>query len=117
MKKVISIDLGASNGRLILAKLKDNILQLEELHRFKNEPIEKNNHLFWDINYIFQEIEKGLKKYTKNYQEPLHGIGIDTWGVDFGFISDENKILENTFSYRDNQTTDMKKVVYEKTAK
>src|SRR5690625_6481530 len=84
MKKVISIDLGASNGRLILAKLKDNILQLEELHRFKNEPIEKNNHLFWDINYIFQEIEKGLKKYTKNYQEPLHGIGIDTWGVEIG---------------------------------
>src|SRR5690625_117083 len=116
MKKVISIDLGASNGRLILAKLKDNILQLEELHRFKNEPIEKNNHLFWDINYIYQEIEKGLKKYTKNYQEPLHGIGIDTWGVDLGFISDKNKILENPCSYRDTYTVHVMEEVHEKIA-
>ncbi|MEI3606458.1 rhamnulokinase family protein [Pseudogracilibacillus sp. SE30717A] len=104
MKKVISVDLGASNGRLILMKLQDNQLELEVLHRFTNEPIKRDDHLFWDITTIFREIITGLKTYAANFEGPLDGIGVDTWGVDFGLISWENELLEDPYSYRDTHT-------------
>lgn len=117
MKKVISVDLGASNGRLILVKLTKNKLLLEELHRFKNEAVKKDTHLFWDISYIFQEIKAGLKKYTEMYKDSLDGIGIDTWGVDFGFVSFENELLEDPYSYRDTHTNKIMSEVHEKVGK
>src|SRR5699024_5829266 len=114
MKKVISDDLGASNGRVILVKLTKNKLLLEELHRFKNEAVKKDTHLFCDISYIFQEIKAGLQKYTEMYKDSLDGIGIDTWGVDFGFVSFENELLEDPYSYRDTHTNKIMSEVHEK---
>lgn len=104
MQHVIAIDLGASNGRLMLAQLDKKKLTLTELHRFPNGPIEKENELFWDIKSIMNEIEIGLKKYSDQYGEPLLGIGVDTWGVDFGFISSNNELLENPYCYRGSHT-------------
>lgn len=114
MKRVISVDLGASNGRLILVKLKNNKIQLEELHRFKNEPVERNSHLFWNISNIFHEIITGLKLFSNKYKEPLDGIGVDTWGVDFGLISDNDELLEDPYSYRDTHTIGVMSKVHRK---
>ncbi|MCB2723333.1 hypothetical protein KQ784_15405, partial [Listeria monocytogenes] len=36
VKHYVAVDIGASSGRLILGKLVDEKLQLEEIHRFKN---------------------------------------------------------------------------------
>lgn len=104
MKRVIAIDLGASNGMLVLAQLNDGKLDLKELHRFPNGPIKKDNQLFWDISSIMEEIKTGLKKYADHYEGPLHGIGIDTWGVDFGLVSGANTLLELPYSYRGSHT-------------
>ncbi len=114
MKRVISIDLGASNGRLILVKFTTDRFELEELHRFTNEPVKKGIHLHWDINYIFQEIITGLQKYTNMYSKPLDGIGVDTWGVDVGLISSDDELLEDPFSYRDTHTTEVLSFVHDK---
>jgi len=114
MRKVIAVDLGASSGRLLVAKFHKQKLVMEELHRFANEPIEKGEHLFWDISFFLNEIKNGLKKYVKKYGASVSGIGIDTWGVDFGLISDEDMLLEDPYAYRDTHTIEMLPKVHEK---
>lgn len=113
MTRVIAIDLGASNGRLILSVLKDRKITLEEIHRFPNEPLAKDGHLYWDIDSIKREIMKGLKKYTEQYSEEIHGIGIDTWGVDFGFVGSDGELLENPYAYRDTHTNEIMAEVHQ----
>mgnify|MGYP001293284984 CR=1 FL=1 len=117
MSKVVSIDLGASNGRLILLTYENDHLYVEEVHRFTNEPIYQNNRLHWNISYILNEIKIGLKKYQERYEEPLNSIGVDTWGVDFGLINTENELVQNPYSYRDIHTLSIMKEVYKKIEK
>src|SRR5690625_1394786 len=107
MKKVIELDLGASYGRLIIVTLKQQKLMIEELHRFSNEPVEKKGHFFWDMSAIFAEIKKGLNKYVVEYGTNIDGIGFDTWGVDFGIVSQEGILLEDPYSYRDTHTNEI----------
>ncbi|MEZ4629231.1 MAG: hypothetical protein R2880_00625 [Deinococcales bacterium] len=65
----IAIDLGASSGRLIVAKLFNNRLELEELHRFANEPVKALDHVYWDILKLWHEIKEGLRLYAQRYGE------------------------------------------------
>ena len=37
MKNYIAIDIGASSGRLILSYFENEVIQLEEIYRFKNK--------------------------------------------------------------------------------
>ena len=39
LMKVLAIDLGASSGRVMQAVYNGSSLQLSEVHRFKNEPV------------------------------------------------------------------------------
>ncbi|RKL66213.1 rhamnulokinase [Salipaludibacillus neizhouensis] len=117
MKKVIAIDLGASNGRLILATLfNKSKLEITEIHRFSNEPIQKNGHLHWNISYLFHEILKGLRLYLEGNPVAIDGVGVDTWGVDFGLLSQDGKLLEDPYSYRDTHTVNVMDEVHEKLA-
>lgn len=114
MKKVIAVDLGASNGRLMLATWNGKKIHMEELHRFPNEPTKSDKHLFWDIPFIMNEIKSGFKKYVQKYGDTVDGIGIDTWGVDFGLIAEEDELLENPYCYRDTHTIKIMDEVHQK---
>ena len=67
MKYYLAIDIGASSGRHIIGYYKNNELALDEVYRFKNGVKEKNNHLIWDIDNIFQEVKNGIKIALKKY--------------------------------------------------
>lgn len=103
MNYFLAVDIGASSGRHILGYIENSKIKLEEIHRFKNETYIENNHLCWDLNYLFKEIKKGLKK-CKSLEKIPKCLGIDTWGVDFVLLDDEDKILGETASYRDTRT-------------
>ncbi|MCF7944383.1 MAG: rhamnulokinase, partial [Spirochaetia bacterium] len=77
MKKYIAIDLGASNGRVIVGDLE----QFEVLNRFVTRNEKVHGSVYWDILYIFSEIKKGLAKAFSKYGDEIVSIGIDTWGV------------------------------------
>ena len=104
MYRVLAFDLGASNGRLTAIELNDQQLSLHEVHRFDNKMIEESGHIYWDYSYLFYEMLQGLRKAEERWGEDLHGIGIDTWGVDHGFINEHGKLIANPLSYRDTCT-------------
>lgn len=111
MGNVLAIDLGASNGRLILAAYNKGRLTINEIHRFSNEPVVKENRLFWDIDYLYDEILKGLNLLFSNHTVHLDGISVDTWGVDFGMLSKDGRLLQNPLSYRNEHTLEDMNIV------
>jgi rhamnulokinase len=103
-KHFLAFDLGASSGRAILGTLKDDQLELLEIHRFVNQMQLINGHYFWNIFNLFNELKTGLKKCVKDYEIQPESIGIDTWGVDFAHLTREGLILSLPFAYRDSRT-------------
>ena len=102
-KYYFAVDLGATSGRTILGTLADGKLEQEELTRFPNNLIETGGHFYWDIYALYLEMIKGLQIVGKR-GIALSSIGIDTWGVDFVFIGDDDAILRNPMAYRDPHT-------------
>ena len=102
-KYYFAVDLGATSGRTILGTLVGGKLEQEELTRFPNNLIETGGHFYWDIYALYLEMIKGLQIVGKRDID-LSSIGIDTWGVDFVFIGDDDAILRNPMAYRDPHT-------------
>ena len=100
MNRYAAVDLGASNGRVIVG----NLDKIEVMHRFPSSSFEENGSLFWDIESIFSEIKTGLKKAFRKYPGEIKSIGVDTWGVDFVLLDDNGTIIGNPYHYRDNMT-------------
>ena len=100
-----AVDLGATSGRTILGTLSEGKINLEEVTRFPNNLIEQGGHFYWDIHALYFEIIRGLKEMAKRDIQ-LSSIGVDTWGVDFVFVGDDDAILRNPRAYRDPVTFD-----------
>ncbi len=103
MKHVLAVDIGASSGRVILGHIKGNKIEIKEIHRFENHAIEKGNHLIWQVDLLFEEIVKGIKKCHEMNIYP-ESIGIDTWGVDYVLLDAEDERIGDAISYRDTRT-------------
>ena len=58
--------------------------------------------MYWDVLRLFYEIKQGIIK--AKIAGGFDSIGIDTWGVDFGLIDSEGKLMENPVHYRDART-------------
>ena len=66
--KVLAFDLGASSGRGIIAELKDGKITLNEIHRFPNNGINVRGTLYWDILYLFGQVESLGFLYSQRYK-------------------------------------------------
>lgn len=110
---LLGFDLGASSGRAVLGCFDGERITLEEIHRFPNEPVRVNSTLYWDLLRLWQEIKTGLKKVLATGLE-LSSMGVDTWGVDYGLLDQQGRLLANPYHYRDRRTaTVMPQVVKE----
>ena len=103
MKKVLAFDFGASSGRAIIGSFDGEKITLKEVHRFTNDPVELGGTLYWDVLRLFYEIKQGIVK--AKIAGGFDSIGIDTWGVDFGLIDKNGRLLENPVHYRDKRTS------------
>src|SRR5690242_10727798 len=101
----LAVDLGASSGRVMLGVWDGGRFALRELHRFPNDPVAVQGHLYWDVLRLWQEIQTGMARYAAEHTAPLAGIGIDTWAVDFGLLDGAGRLLGNPYHYRDPRTT------------
>lgn len=107
----LAADFGGGSGRIIAGSLLNGTLELEEIHRFPNRQVRLGNHVYWDFPALFEDMKTGLKSAAqKGYN--IAGIGIDTWGVDFGLIDRHGNLLGNPICYRDSRTDGMPAEVF-----
>jgi len=106
MNYYLAIDIGASSGRHILGTVENGKIKLEEIYRFENGISKIGNEYCWNIEQLFKDIKAGIKKCKEIGKIPT-SIGIDTWAVDFVLLDENDKILGNAVSYRDDRTEGM----------
>jgi rhamnulokinase len=97
-----AIDLGASSGRVVAGRLDGGRIVLEELNRFPNRPVALPDGLRWNLLHLFTESLDGLRRAG-----PLHGVGVDAWGVDYALLDARRRVLGLPFHYRDERTEGM----------
>jgi len=101
-RQVLAFDFGASSGRAMLGRFDGVRIELEEIHRFPNDPVRIGGTLYWDVLRLFHEIKQGLIKAKA--KGPIDSLGIDTWGVDFALLDKQGQLLQNPVHYRDRRT-------------
>ena len=107
MTRYIAVDLGAESGRVMLGSIDGDKLGIEELHRFPNTPVRTPSGLYWDILRLFHEIQQGLAVAGRERKVRIEGIGVDTWGVDFGLVGRDGSLVASPMHYRDSRNDGM----------
>lgn len=100
--RVAAVDLGATSGRVMACRVGARTLHLEELHRFGNGAVPVHGSLFWDVLGIHREVLVGIREVARTGR--LHGIGIDSWAVDYGLVDRDGRLVANPRSHRDSRT-------------
>lgn len=101
VRSYCAIDLGAEGGRVVLLRLRSGVLQMQELHRFPNDPVYYGGSLHWDVARLWLEICRGLVDLPDARPD---GIGVDAWGVDYALLGESGELLHNPYHYRDSRT-------------
>ena len=95
----LAMDIGASSGKLVKARLEDGRIVTQVVHRFENTQRIIDGHLCWDIEMLYREMVTGLRKAGgADY------ITIDTWAVDYVLLDAEDRLLTPAVAYRDGRT-------------
>ena len=102
-KYFLAFDLGATSGRSILGVFDGVNFEMKELTRFPNAIMEIHGKYYWDIFSLYKSLKEGLTECAGQGIK-LTSIGIDTWGVDFGYIGKDGTILGLPRAYRDPYT-------------
>ena len=114
MKKLnlLGFDFGASSGRAMLGVFDGNKIEIEEIHRFSNDPVMLCGRFVWDVPRLVYEMKQALLKLSRTGVH-VDAIGIDTWGVDYGMLDDNGHLLGLPVHYRDDRTLGMREKVRE----
>ena len=132
--RYIAADFGAGSGRVIVGtRLATSVqadatsaqadatsvqgIELEEIHRFENNQKMIDGHLRWDFPALFNELKIGLKKAFAKYGDEIKSIGIDTWGVDYGLLNKDGRLISSPVCYRDSRTQGMLELAFQKLPK
>ena len=103
MTVVAAVDLGAASGRVMLASVSPDGIDLEEAHRFDNGPVRLLDTLHWDALRLYTEVLDGLRATAARHPD-LASVGIDSWAVDYGLLDRDGALLGNPVHYRDART-------------
>ena len=107
----LAIDMGASGGRHILGHLENGRLVTEEVYRFENGMKTLDGQLIWDTEEIFGHILAGIRRCGQLGKAPAT-VAIDTWGVDYVLLDEQDKELLPCVAYRDSRTLAVMEEVY-----
>ncbi|MTH46999.1 rhamnulokinase [Intestinirhabdus alba] len=105
VRHCVAVDLGASSGRVMLARYdrERRSLTLREIHRFVNGLQKKGGFDCWDLDALEEAIRLGLAKVCDEGIR-IDSIGIDTWGVDYVLLDKRGRRVGLPVSYRDGRT-------------
>jgi rhamnulokinase len=106
MTTVAAVDLGAESGRVLSVELAADGLELSEWHRFPT-PVHRDESgtLRWGLAELQRHIAQGLAALGEH--TTVGSAGVDTWGIDFGLLDEDGKLLGDPVSHRDGRTAGM----------
>ncbi len=110
-----AVDLGADSGRVVLGRLEHGAVSLEVVHRFANRPVRLPDGLHWNLLGLFADTLEGLARASA--KAPLSGVGIDSWGCDYGLLDGSSQLLGLPFHYRDERAHAMIDRVHERVSR
>ncbi|MBN2329315.1 MAG: rhamnulokinase [Candidatus Omnitrophica bacterium] len=113
----LGVDLGAESGRVMAGLFDGEKIILEELRRFPNGPVQIGGTLRWDVLGLWSEIKKGLASAAQKYGRDISSVGVDTWGVDYVLLSQNNEIIGQPFHYRDARTRGMMNKAFQRVSR
>ncbi len=102
MARYLSLDMGAESGRLVIVDVASKI-STEVLYRFET-PITQDQlgRRCWDFPKIIEEVTHALTLAAPH--GPYESLGVDTWGLDFGFLDENKELVALPVSHRDHRT-------------
>lgn len=112
-REYIAVDLGAESGRVMLGAVSNDRLSLREVYRFSNGPGGGGQSLRWDFDKLFSQVKGGISEAIKQSDGEISGISVDSWGVDFGLLGADGRLIENPYHYRDGRTDGMMEKAFE----
>ena len=107
----LAFDCGATSGRAVLATVGDGEFEMREIHRFPDRILDFDGKFCWDVYGMFNSFREALAKVAAEGVE-IESIGIDTWGVDFGFLSPDGLLAGLPRCYRDPYTSGIPEEVF-----
>lgn len=111
---ILAFDLGASGGKLFLARLTNEQTTIEEIHRFDNHPCQINNSLYWDIIHIYEEMNRGIRKAINLTNDSIDSFSIDSYCNDFALVDETGSLLTPVRCYRDPRQSRFQEKIYQK---
>jgi rhamnulokinase len=111
----VAIDIGASGGTAFVGRITPSAIDVAEVHRFENAPVDRDGRYVWDIDALVDGITAGIA-VAGNHAGSLDTVGIDTWGLDFGLLADGD-LLRPPTSYRDPEVAATKEALFDAVGK
>jgi len=102
----IAVDLGASNGRVIVGRLDGDSIALEEAYRFSTPSAEIGGHLRWDLDALTAGIREGVERAIRTAPE-AKSVSVDSWAVDYVNVDASGRPLGLPYCYRDRRNEGM----------
>lgn len=104
MRAYVAVDLGAGSGRVIVGRVSEGRIELEEVHRFVHELARVDGHERWSLARILAEVERGLAAAARVTGGSVRSVGVDGWGVDHAFLNGRGELVGDPIGYRDGRT-------------
>lgn len=102
--RVLAVDLGAGSVRVAAVTMAPDARPLVEVvHRYAHHPLRAaDGSLRWDWDRLLFEVVRGLALGLED--GPVASIGVATWGVDYGLLDDQGRLLSAPHAYRSDRT-------------
>ncbi len=110
-----AVDLGAGSGRVFVGEVSPTAVRFEEAHRFHYTPRLLDRRLRWDIAQLFDGLRTGLRRAADSARAAggdLVSAGVDAWGVDYGLIGGDGRLVEEPICYRDGRTAGLMEEIF-----
>lgn len=107
--RVLAVDLGATSVRVAAVDFARDEPEVEVVHRWRHSPVHHpDGSVRWDWDGIVSEVERGLLEGLAS--GPVASIGVDGWGVDYGYLDNQGQLVDQPFAYRDSRTDSWEEV-------
>lgn len=94
----IAVDLGASGTKIISGVFDGNLLKTNKIGEFRSYHYKNQELNWWDFNKIYNSIMSKIKDFQA--KNTVDSIGFDSWGVDFGLLDKDDKLILDPLQYR-----------------